>query len=55
MFEYEKSFLTEEIINEKRSSFIMQLDSNINKLHFLAFKTINSNLKKQEKIEDNQN
>ena len=48
------NLLFEEIIDEKRSNFIMQLDSNINKLHFLAFKSINANLKKQEKIQENQ-
>jgi len=48
------NLLFEEIIEEKRTNFIMQLDSNINKLHFLAFKSINANLKKQEKIQENQ-
>lgn len=49
------NLLFEEIIEERRNSFIMQLDSNVNKLTFLSYKTINCNLKKQEKLQENQN
>lgn len=47
--------LFDEIMQESRHHFIMQIDSNINKLTFLMWKTINYNLDRQEKIAENKN
>jgi phosphate uptake regulator len=47
--------LFDEISEEKRYSFIAQIDSNINKLTFLAYKTINYNLDTMIKVDENKN
>ncbi|MDA3855795.1 MAG: hypothetical protein PF569_06030 [Candidatus Woesearchaeota archaeon] len=44
-----EKILFDEIIENNRHNYISQIDSNINKLTFLTFKTINYNLDKREK------
>lgn len=44
-----EKILFDEIIENNRHNFISQIDSNINKLTFLIFKTINYHLEKREK------
>lgn len=47
--------LFDEIIDEKRFNFIKQLDSNVNKLTFLGYKSINYNLENKLSVDENKN
>ena len=47
--------LFEQILEDGKTTFIGQIDSNINKLTFLTYKTINYNLDKQIKVEEIKN
>ncbi|MFW6285755.1 MAG: AbrB/MazE/SpoVT family DNA-binding domain-containing protein [Nanoarchaeota archaeon] len=47
------SVLFDEVVDKQRHNFISQIDSNINKLTFLSYKTINYNLDNMVKIEEN--
>jgi len=50
-----EKLLFNEVIENNRHRYIAQVDSNINKLTFLTFKTINYNLEKKHKIDEVKN
>lgn len=50
-----EKILFDEIIENNRHNFISQFDSNINKLTFLTYKTINYNLDRKEKAKEVKN